>query len=360
MKIPVFHDDQHGTAIIVGAAVLNGLRVVGKKHRRRQARVLGRRRRGARLPRPAREPRRAAARTSTCRDHQGRRLQGPQRGHGREQGALCADDTHARTLGDVIHGADIFLGLSAGGVLKPEMVKRMAARPLILALANPDARNHARRSRRRRGPTRSSRPGRSDYPNQVNNVLCFPFIFRGALDVGATTINEAMKLAAVRAIADAGARGAVRRRRRRLRRAEACASARDYLIPQAVRSAPDRRRSRRRSRRPRWKRRRDAADRRPRRLSRDSSNAVRLSVRQHHEADVRGARSSRRKRDRLRRRRGRARAARRAGRRRREARASRCWSAAATVIAAAHIASSACAWTPGKRLRDRRSRATTS
>src|SRR5207237_4805584 len=109
--------------------------------------------------------------------------------------------TKARKRGDVIEGADIFLGLSAGGVLKPDMVKRMGAKPLILALANPEPEILPEQVKAVRDDAVIA-TGRSDYPNQVNNVLCFPFIFRGALDVGATTINEPMKLAAVHAIAE--------------------------------------------------------------------------------------------------------------------------------------------------------------
>ena len=110
-----------------------------------------------------------------------------------------AKDTPARTLGEVIDGADVFLGLSAGGVLKQDMVKRMAARPLIMALANPTPEILPEEIRAARDDAVIA-TGRSDYPNQVNNVLCFPFIFRGALDVGATAIAEEMKMAAVRAI----------------------------------------------------------------------------------------------------------------------------------------------------------------
>src|SRR5205085_10082863 len=114
---------------------------------------------------------------------------------------VYAQDTACRTLGDIIDGADIFLGLSAGGVLKPEMVARMAERPLIMALANPTPEIMPEEALKVR-PDALICTGRSDYPNQVNNVLCFPYIFRGALDVGASTINEAMKLAAVEAIAE--------------------------------------------------------------------------------------------------------------------------------------------------------------
>src|SRR4029079_1488736 len=115
--------------------------------------------------------------------------------------ARYARKTEARTLAEILTEADIFLGLSAGGVLKPEMIKGMAANPLILALANPEPEIRPELAREVR-PDSILCTGRSDYPNQVNNVLCFPFIFRGALDVGATTINEEMKIAAVKAIAE--------------------------------------------------------------------------------------------------------------------------------------------------------------
>ncbi len=199
MQIPVFHDDQHGTAIIVGAAVLNGLRVVGKDISRVRLVTSG-----------------AGAAALACLNllvslgmrrenvtvtdrlgvvYQGRTEQmDPWK-------AAYAQETQARTLSDAIEGADIFLGLSAGGVLKPEMVQRMANQPLILALANPIPEIMPEAAKAVR-PDAVLATGRSDYPNQVNNVLCFPYIFRGALDVGATTINEEMKLACVRALAD--------------------------------------------------------------------------------------------------------------------------------------------------------------
>ncbi|MDE3011276.1 MAG: NADP-dependent malic enzyme [Pseudomonadota bacterium] len=199
MKIPVFHDDQHGTAIIVGAAVLNGLRVVGKAIDEVRVVASG-----------------AGAAALACLDmlvalgvrmenilvtdlagvvYEGRtELMDPNK-------ARYARPTTARALAEVIDGADVFLGLSAGGVLKKDMVARMAARPLILALANPTPEILPEEVREVRDDAVIA-TGRSDYPNQVNNVLCFPFIFRGALDVGATTINEAMKVACVHAIAD--------------------------------------------------------------------------------------------------------------------------------------------------------------
>jgi len=199
MNIPVFHDDQHGTAIIVGAAVLNGLRVVGKDIRQVKLVASGA---GAAslaclnvlvslgLPREH----------ITVTDRIGVVYQGREQDMDPWKGAY-ARDTSARTLADVIEGADIFLGLSAGGVLKADMVRTMADSPLILALANPNPEILPEEAKAAR-PDAVIATGRSDYPNQVNNVLCFPYIFRGALDVGATTINEEMKLACVRALAD--------------------------------------------------------------------------------------------------------------------------------------------------------------
>jgi len=199
MNIPVFHDDQHGTAIIVGAAIYNGLQLVGKELADVKLVASG-----------------AGAAALACLNllvalgmrreniwvtdivgvvHEGRSEQmDPWK-------ARYAQATDARTLADVIDGADIFLGLSAPGVLKPEMVARMADRPIIMALANPIPEIMPEDALKVR-PDAIMATGRSDYPNQVNNVLCFPFIFRGALDVGATTINEEMKLACVRALAD--------------------------------------------------------------------------------------------------------------------------------------------------------------
>jgi malate dehydrogenase (oxaloacetate-decarboxylating)(NADP+) len=199
MKIPVFHDDQHGTAIIVAAAFLNGLQVVGKEIARVKLVVSG-----------------AGAAALACVDllvdlglpresvwltdivgvvYAGRQeLMDPDK-------SRFAQPTDARTLHDVIGGADVFLGLSAGGVLKPDMVLRMAARPLIFALANPTPEILPDEVRAVRDDAVIA-TGRSDYPNQVNNVLCFPFIFRGALDVGATTITRSMEIAAVHALAE--------------------------------------------------------------------------------------------------------------------------------------------------------------
>ncbi len=198
LKIPVFHDDQHGTAIIVGAAVLNGLKVVGKKIADAKLVCSG-----------------AGAAALSCLDlliklglkrenvmvsdiagvvYEGRTEQmDPWK-------ALYARPTQARTLGEIIDGADIFLGLSAGNVLKRDMVARMAANPLVLALANPTPEILPEEVLAVRQDAIIA-TGRSDYPNQVNNVLCFPFIFRGALDVGATVINDEMKIACVEALA---------------------------------------------------------------------------------------------------------------------------------------------------------------
>ncbi|MCS7101779.1 MAG: NADP-dependent malic enzyme [Burkholderiaceae bacterium] len=198
MKIPVFHDDQHGTAIIVGAAIRNGLKIVGKDIGQVKLVCSG-----------------AGAAAIACLDllvelgvkrsniwvadiegvvYRGRTVLMD------AEKARYAQETDARTLADIIDGADIFLGLSAGGVLKPEMVKKMAPRPLILALANPIPEIMPEDAKAAR-PDAIIATGRSDYPNQVNNVLCFPFIFRGALDVGATTITKEMEIAAVEALA---------------------------------------------------------------------------------------------------------------------------------------------------------------
>jgi len=199
LKIPVFHDDQHGTAIIVGAAIRNGLRLVGKQLSQMKLVASG-----------------AGGAALACLDllvDMGLPVENiivtdkygvVWRGRKEEMDPRkerYAKDTNARTLGEVIGGADIFLGLSAPDVLKPEMVAKMAEKPLILALANPDSEIKPEVAKAVR-PDAIIATGRTDYPNQVNNVLCFPFIFRGALDVGATAINEAMKLACVEALAD--------------------------------------------------------------------------------------------------------------------------------------------------------------
>ena len=199
MKIPVFHDDQHGTAIIVGAAVLNALRVAGKDIGTIKLVSTG-----------------AGAAGIACLDMLvslgvkmeniwvADRLGVVFKGRVEEMDAnkmRYARDTKARTLGEIIDGADLFLGLSAPGVLKPEMVARMGEKPIILALANPTPEILPEEARAVRSDCIIA-TGRSDYPNQVNNALCFPYIFRGALDVGATTINEPMKIACVHAIAE--------------------------------------------------------------------------------------------------------------------------------------------------------------
>ncbi len=199
MKIPVFHDDQHGTAIVVGAAALNGLKVVGKDIKHVKLVASG-----------------AGAAALACLNllvklglpreniwvtdlagvvYKGRtELMDPDK-------AQFAQETPQRTLAEVIDGADIFLGLSAGGVLKPEMVAKMAKNPLIFALANPNPEILPEDVKAVRDDAIMA-TGRTDYPNQVNNVLCFPYIFRGALDSGATTITDEMEIAAVHAIAE--------------------------------------------------------------------------------------------------------------------------------------------------------------
>ena len=199
MKIPVFHDDQHGTAIVAAAALLNGLEVVGKRIEDVKLVCSG-----------------AGAAAIAClnivvglgvrreniwvTDSKGVVYRGRTESMD-PQKERYAQDTRARTLAEIVPGADVFFGLSMAGVLKPEMVAQMADRPIILAMANPDPEIRPELAKEVR-PDCIIATGRSDYPNQVNNVLCFPFIFRGALDVGATTINEEMKLACVRAIAE--------------------------------------------------------------------------------------------------------------------------------------------------------------
>ncbi|QDA14615.1 NADP-dependent malic enzyme [Pasteurella multocida subsp. multocida] len=200
MKIPVFHDDQHGTAIISAAAILNGLRIVKKDIAKVKLIASG-----------------AGAASIACLnllvslglpreniivcDSKGVIFHGRDERMDETKKLYAIEDNGKRTLAEVINDADIFLGCSAAGTLTQDMVKDMAANPLILALANPDPEILPPLAKAVR-PDAIVCTGRSDYPNQVNNVLCFPFIFRGALDVSATAINEEMKLAAVHAIAD--------------------------------------------------------------------------------------------------------------------------------------------------------------
>ena len=199
MKIPVFHDDQHGTAIVAGAAVVNGLRVVGKSLDKVKLVSTGGGAAGiACLDLLVRMGLRKE--NTILVDHLGVIYDGRTQDM-TAQKASYARKTAARTLADAVVGADVFLGLSAGGVLKPEMLMRMAPKPFILALANPTPEIMPDVAKKAR-PDAVIATGRSDFPNQVNNVLCFPFLFRGALDVGATTINETMKLACLHAIAD--------------------------------------------------------------------------------------------------------------------------------------------------------------
>ena len=199
MKIPVFHDDQHGTAIVVGAAILNGLKVVGKDPSQVKLVTSG-----------------AGAAALAClgllvklgisrkniwvTDLAGLVYEGRTELMDEDKIGF-SQKTDQRTLAQAIEGADVFLGLSAGGVLKPEMVKKMAAKPLIFALANPNPEILPEDVKAVRDDAIMA-TGRTDYPNQVNNVLCFPYIFRGALDSGATTITQEMEIAAVHAIAE--------------------------------------------------------------------------------------------------------------------------------------------------------------
>ncbi|PAT34423.1 NADP-dependent malic enzyme [Vandammella animalimorsus] len=199
MKIPVFHDDQHGTAIVVGAAVIGGLKVLGKRIEEVKLVTSG-----------------AGAAALAClglllklglkkenvwvTDIEGLVYEG-RTALMDEIKAQYAQQTDKRTLAEAIEGADVFLGLSAGGVLKPEMVARMADKPLVLALANPTPEILPDEVKAVRSDAVIA-TGRSDYPNQVNNVLCFPYLFRGALDCGATAITDEMEVAAVHAIAE--------------------------------------------------------------------------------------------------------------------------------------------------------------
>lgn len=198
MKIPVFHDDQHGTAIIVAAAITNGLRLNGKKLS--DVKIVASGAGAAAIATLNLLVSMGAQRKNiwVC-DIDGLVYDGRNTQMDRWK-AVYAQKTGKRTLADVIGGADIFIGLSAPGVLKPEMAKEMGDKPLIMALANPTPEIMPEEARKVR-PDAMICTGRSDYPNQVNNVLCFPFIFRGALDVGASAINEEMKHAAVEAIA---------------------------------------------------------------------------------------------------------------------------------------------------------------
>ena len=197
MNIPVFHDDQHGTAIIVGAAVLNALEIAGKKIEDVKLATSGAGAAGIAcldmLVALGMKPENILAVDRDGVLYTGREHMDPDK-------QRYARDTDKRTLAEIVAGADVFLGLSAAGVLKPEMVATMASQPIILALANPNPEILPEDAKAVR-PDCIIATGRSDYPNQVNNAVCFPYIFRGALDVGATVINEAMKLACVRAIA---------------------------------------------------------------------------------------------------------------------------------------------------------------
>ena len=227
MNIPVFHDDQHGTAIVVGAAATNALRIAGKRFEDIKIVSTG-----------------GGAAGIACLDmlqklgvkreniwlcdihglvHEGREVDmNPQK-------AAYAQTTDKRALADVIDGADLFLGLSGPGVLTPEMVTRMTPQPIIFALANPNPEIDPAAARDV-APDAIIATGRSDFPNQVNNVLCFPFIFRGALDVGATTINDEMKIACIEGIA-ALARATTAAEAAAAYRGETLTFGRDYLIP---------------------------------------------------------------------------------------------------------------------------------
>lgn len=200
MGIPVFHDDQHGTAIIVGAAALNGLQVVGKKIDEVRLVVNGAGASAIACTNLLRSLGFKKENITMC-DSKGVIYQGRGDKMDETKQFYAIEDNGWRTLADAIKGADVFLGCSKAGALSQDMIKTMADTPLILALANPVPETTPHEAKEAR-PDAIVCTGRSDYPNQVNNVLCFPFLFRGALDVGATAINEEMKMAAAHAIAD--------------------------------------------------------------------------------------------------------------------------------------------------------------
>jgi malate dehydrogenase (oxaloacetate-decarboxylating)(NADP+) len=199
MKIPVFHDDQHGTAIVVAAAILNGLKLVDKQIDQVRLVTAGAGAAAIACLNLLVELGLKKKNITVC-DIVGVVYEGRTEEMDPYKGAFAVDTSH-RTLGDAIEGADIFLGLSAKGVLKAEWLSKMADKPIIMALANPNPEIDPEEAKAQR-PDAIIATGRSDYPNQVNNVLCFPFLFRGALDVGATTINIEMKRAAVTALAE--------------------------------------------------------------------------------------------------------------------------------------------------------------
>ncbi|MEO1688990.1 MAG: malic enzyme-like NAD(P)-binding protein, partial [Pseudomonadota bacterium] len=200
MKIPVFHDDQHGTAIVVGAAATNALRLADKRFEDVKIVSTG----GGAAGIACLE---LLVSLGVRREHvflcdlHGLVTEGREIDMTPQKARFAQPASAGATLDDVIEGADLFLGLSAAGILKTEHVARMASRPIVFALANPNP-EISPDDAKAADPQALIATGRSDYPNQVNNVLCFPFIFRGALDVGATEINEAMKLACVEAVAD--------------------------------------------------------------------------------------------------------------------------------------------------------------
>lgn len=307
MDIPVFHDDQHGTAIIVAAAILNGLELAGKKIEDIKIVASG-----------------AGAAALACLNllvilgakreniwvHDIEGLVYEDRNVLMDEWkSVYAQKSDKRELAESIGGADVFLGLSAAGVLKPELLEQMAEKPLIMALANPTPEIMPDLARAAR-PDAMICTGRSDFPNQVNNVLCFPYIFRGALDCGAKTINEEMKMAAVRAIASL-AREEPSDVAARAYSGETPVFGPEYLIPSPfdprliLRIAPAVA-SRRR------KRRGTASDRRFRRLY-GRAQPLRLPLRLRHEADFRRRQDRRTQARRLLRRRRRARSARRPG-----------------------------------------------
>ena len=282
MGIPVFHDDQHGTAIIVSAAVVNALELAGKKIG--EVKIVCSGAGAAAIASLNLLVSLGAKRENiiVC-DIEGVVYKGRETLMDRWK-AVYARETSARTLAEVIPDADIFLGLSVGGVLKPEMLKQMAKDPLVMALANPTPEIMPELALATR-PDAMICTGRSDYPNQVNNVLCFPYMFRGALDVGASEINEAMKKAAVAAIA-ALARETPSEVAAQAYDGQSTLFGKSFADSKPVRPAADAAHRAGGRARGDGERRRPPADRRFRRLRR-SAQSLRLPLGLHHEADVR-------------------------------------------------------------------------
>ncbi len=284
MDIPVFHDDQHGTAIISAAGMLNALLLTGRDIRIGETRLQRRRRRRHRLSRSRQRRMGFDPRNVILCDTKGVVYRGRQEGMNQWKSAHAVDTT-ARTLAEALEGADIFYGLSVKGALTPNMLRSMADNPIVFAMANPDPEITPEEARATRADVIIA-TGRSDYPNQINNVLGFPYIFRGALDVRAKTINMEMKIAATKALADL-AREDVPDEVANAYRGARPRFGRDYIIPAPFDPRLISSHSARRSARSDGHRRRAPADRRHEGLSRRAIGAPRSDRR----ADADGSRT---------------------------------------------------------------------